>query len=110
MDEQGKHVDDLALSLIRTWVPIGVGSLVAWLATRGGLVLSPHASATAGVVAAGVCAAAYYAIARALEQVTGGGLIGRAGRALGRWMLGGVIPALSRQPVYAPPPVDEPRA
>lgn len=94
-----QRVSDLAVSLIRTWVPIGVGAALGWLATDGHLVVPPGASATVGAVAAGICAAGYYGLARALEQMTGQGLPARVARTVGRWMLGGIV----RVPVYVPP-------
>lgn len=94
---QTQKVADLAVSLIRTWVPIGMGALLAWIAASQHLPAVPAgASATAGAVAAGLCAGGYYALARALESVTGAGLPARAGRGLGRVMLGGVV----RTPTY----------
>lgn len=101
---QGPRVSDLAISLIRTWVPIAAGSVLAWLATRGWLQLPTETAATVGVIAAGICAAGYYSLARALEALPGDRLPARVGRRVGRFMLGGVIPALGRQPVYVPPP------
>lgn len=105
MSDSGR-VSDLAVSLIRTWVPIGVGALLGWVATAGHVVVPPGASATAGAVAAGVCAAGYYGIARLLERTTGVKIWARAARALGRYMLGGIV----RLPVYVEPvePVESP--
>ncbi|MDM4721170.1 hypothetical protein QTQ03_16760 [Micromonospora sp. WMMA1363] len=56
------------ISLIRTAVPVAVGALLAWLASRAGIVLDEGSSTalTAGVVAAAV--AVYYALVRALES------------------------------------------
>jgi hypothetical protein len=95
----GERVSDLAVSLIRTWVPIGVGALLGWVATAGHVVVPPGASATAGAVAAGLCAAAYYGLARLLERTAGTQVWPRVARALGRYMLGGVV----RVPTYVKP-------
>lgn len=51
-------------SLIRTIVPIAVGSLVGWLATRG---VEVDATAIIPTVDA-IVAAVYYAVVRAAEQ------------------------------------------
>lgn len=94
--EQRWRVSDLAKSLVRTWVPIAVGAVVAWLATRWGIVVPDGIAADAAVwVGAGMMAGYYYA-ARWLEQRRGRQLPARAARWLGRWMLGGVI----TQPAY----------
>jgi hypothetical protein len=54
-------------SLIRTWVPIGVGFVLALLGRKYGVVLDDASSAalTSGVAA--LAAAVYYVIVRALE-------------------------------------------
>jgi hypothetical protein len=97
-----QRVSDLVISLIRTWVPIGVGSALGWLASAGDVVVPPGASAATGALVAGLCAAAYYALARSLEQAAGTGAAARIGRGIGRFMLGGVV----RQPVYVAPAPD----
>jgi hypothetical protein len=65
-------------SLIRTWVPVGLGSLLAWAAVHWHIVVGPRASATIGVIAAGLVVAGYYALARLVE---------RRWPALGRWLI-----------------------
>lgn len=55
---------DVILSLIRTWVPIGVGYLVAW-----GL-LPSDLSDEATLAFAGLITAAYYGLVRLLESKT----------------------------------------
>ena len=57
---------DYVLSLIRTWVPIGIGVLVAWLAARG-IILDAETSTALVDALGGVAAAVYYALARLLE-------------------------------------------
>lgn len=98
----GQRVSDVAASLIRTIVPIVVGSVITWLAQHADIVIQPHWSATAMVWAQAAVIAGYYALGRFLERIKGTGAAQRAGRAIGRWMLGGVI----RQPVYTRPPTD----
>ncbi len=55
------------ISLIRTWVPIGVGAVAAWLLAHG---LGMDAATQTGLVAGltGLLAGGYYAIVRALES------------------------------------------
>lgn len=84
-DFTDQRVPDLVASLIRTWVPIGVGALLAWFAASRHVVLPAHASAALGAFAAAVCASAYYGLARWLEHARAGAL-----RSVGRYMLGGV--------------------
>lgn len=81
---------DIAISIIRTWVPILVGALVAWLAASEHIAIPPHASAAAGAAATAIVAAWYYTLARLLESARS-----PAVRSVGRYMLGGVVP-----PVY----------
>lgn len=92
-----RPVSDLAASFLRTYVPLGVGALLAFAATRWGLVLPSEASAGVGVAATAACVAAWYGLARFLERRRGDGWPAVAARTAGKWMLGGVL----RQPVYA---------
>lgn len=55
-------------SLIRTWVPVLVGSLITWALTHWNIVLPPDASSTLVTIVAGLVIAGYYALARALER------------------------------------------
>jgi len=59
-------VNALALSIIRTYVPIGVGALVSWFLTIG---LDIDADGQAGLIVflTGLSQAVYYAAVRALE-------------------------------------------
>jgi len=59
-------VNALAISIIRTYVPIGVGALVTWLLTIG---LEIDAEGQAGLIifGTGLLQAVYYAGVRALE-------------------------------------------
>jgi uncharacterized membrane protein (DUF441 family) len=62
-----KKMSDFITSQIRTYVPIVVGALVAWLATLG---LNLDASTQTGLVVAltGVTQALYYLIIRLIEK------------------------------------------
>ncbi len=60
-------MSDYVISLIRTWAPIIIGGLVSWLATIG-IDLDPDTQAGLIVALTGVIQAAYYALARWLEQ------------------------------------------
>lgn len=56
-------------SYIRTWVPIAIGSILAWLnANYSVLGLPEKPSATMVVVATGLTIAGYYALARLVEK------------------------------------------
>lgn len=88
-------MNDYVLSLVRTWVPVAVGSVLAWLASLG---LDLGAEAQVGLVTflTGLCIAVYYALARGLER---------------RWpALGTLLLGSSSKPVYAPPTPDAVRA
>jgi uncharacterized membrane protein (DUF441 family) len=80
-------MSDHFLALIRTWVPVGVGVVLAWLAARAGVVLDESSSAALASGVTGLAAAAYYALARVLES----------------WHpLFGVLLGAARQPRYEP--------
>jgi uncharacterized membrane protein len=57
---------DYFISLIRTWVPIAVGVVIAWLTAHG---VSTDPTVSAGFVAGftGLLSGAYYALVRLLE-------------------------------------------
>ena len=57
---------DYVPSLIRTYVPVGVGAVVSWLAVKG-LNVDPQTQIGITAAATAVLTAAYYAAARALE-------------------------------------------
>lgn len=61
-------LSNFVTSLIRTYVPIGVGALLAWLATTLGVVIDPSSQAGLVILAVGVLSAAYYWLARILER------------------------------------------
>jgi len=83
------------LSIIRTWVPVGVGAALTWLAANLGIVLDDDMSSTAAVVATALVVAAYYALVRALES---------------RWPWFGVLLGAARKPVYVEPVPDAVRS
>jgi hypothetical protein len=70
---------DLVVSLIRTYVPLAVGTLVAWLATKG---INLDVDAATGLTAflSAVFTGVYYLAARLLEQrwPEFGALLGKA--------------------------------
>lgn len=78
---------DLVVSLIRTVVPVIVGSVLGWLAARG-LDLGPEAAAGVIPAVTGLCIVGYYSAVRWLETRHS-----RAGLLLGR----------TAQPVYTRP-------
>jgi len=60
-------MSEFVLSLIRTWVPIGVGALISWLLSIG---VDAGAEASVGLTTAGtaIITALYYLIVRTLES------------------------------------------
>jgi uncharacterized membrane protein (DUF441 family) len=77
-------VSDLVISLIRTWVPTGVGVAVAWLSAYGFELSPENEVAIAGGIVAAV-AALYYWAARALEN---------------RWPAFGYLLGVAKAPAY----------
>lgn len=80
---------DRILSYARTYVPIAVGALFAWLASLG-LELDPEIQAGLVVALTGIIQAAYYALFRQLEK---------------RWPWAGVLLGSRAQPSYEVPAV-----
>ena len=80
-------MSDAIVSLIRTWVPVGVGAALSWLLTLG-VELDPDAQA--GLIAGltGVVIATYYGLVRLLER---------------KWPVFGVFLGTRRQPEYGKP-------
>jgi hypothetical protein len=60
-------MNDFATSLIRTFVPLIVGSIAAWLAARGINISSEDAAGLAAFLAA-VFAGLYYLLIRLIER------------------------------------------
>lgn len=80
------------ISLIRTWVPIGAGLLLAWAAVHWHILLPDRVSTGVAIVATAVAIAVYYAIGRLVE---------RRWPRVGRWLLTAGL--IAHQPVYARP-------
>jgi hypothetical protein len=59
---------DLVQSLIRTYVPYGVGIALAFLARHLGIVIDESTSATLVALAAAVASGAYYTLVRLVER------------------------------------------
>jgi len=78
-------LSDGVVSLIRTYVPLGVGLAVTYLARELGVVLDEDTSAMASSAAVAVVTAVYYAAARALES---------------RWPALGVLLGAAKTPSY----------
>jgi hypothetical protein len=60
-------MNELGPNLIRTYVPVIVGGVIAWLATRG-VKVNPATAAAVIVGMTSVITAAYYTAARVLEE------------------------------------------
>lgn len=72
-------MNNLVISLIRTYVPIIVGAIVAFLATKG-LSIDSDTQAAAVIAFTGIIQAVYYSLVRILEQKfpkLGGILLGK---------------------------------
>jgi len=61
-------MNDFITSLVRTWVPVGVGAFITWLATNYDIVVPKDASSSLVVGVAALVTAVYYAVARAIEK------------------------------------------
>ena len=59
-------MNNVVISLIRTWVPIIVGSVVSWLATRGWNI-DPTTSGGLIVFLTGLFSGVYYGLVRIME-------------------------------------------
>ena len=79
---------DTVLSLIRTYVPVAVGSFISWLVTLG-VVLDPTAEAGLITALTGLLIAVYYTVARLLEK---------------KWPFFGFLLGSKKQPEYVQPP------
>jgi uncharacterized membrane protein (DUF441 family) len=60
-------LNDTLIGLIRTWVPIGVGAVIAWF-TAQGLSLDAETQTAVIVALTGVTQAVYYSVVRLLEN------------------------------------------
>lgn len=79
-------------SIARTWVPIAVGSILAWINANWNITVPAGASSTFVIVATAATIAGYYGAARVLER--------RFPR-LGRWLL--ALNITKARPTYATP-------
>lgn len=77
-------MSDAIVSLIRTYVPVAVGALIAWFLTLG-LELDPETEAGLVTGFTGLIIAVYYTLVRLLEQ---------------RWPWVGALLGSTRQPQY----------
>lgn len=60
---------DQITSLIRTYVPLGVGIALSWLSRKVGFIVDEQSQLTLTTVFTGFATAAYYTVARLLEKV-----------------------------------------
>ncbi len=72
-------------SLIRTWVPIGIGLVLTWLAEHFNIVLDSNSQAGLSALAVAVLTAGYYALVRLLEH---------------KWPKIGILLGKAAKPVY----------
>lgn len=79
------------LSLVRTYVPVAVGALAAWLLSLG-VDLSAEAQTGLTVFLTGLIIAVYYTVARLLEK---------------RWPAFGFLLGSTKQPEYVNPPATD---
>lgn len=77
---------DTILSLIRTWVPVGVGAVLAWVATNWDIGVPDDASSSLVVGVTALAIALYYGVVRLLER---------------RFPWFGVMLGAKREPEYA---------
>lgn len=77
-------MNDLLVSLIRTWTPIAVGGVIAYLATKG-VDVDPEIELQAVAVGTSFVSAIYYAVARLLES---------------KWAVFGLLLGNRKEPTY----------
>lgn len=87
-------MNDFITSLIRTYVPVGVGAALTWLATTFSIIVPDDASAGLTLFIGALFTAVYYLLARAIEK---------AFPALGKLLVG---LGIGKAPEY-PPTVPE---
>jgi hypothetical protein len=80
-------ISSFVTSLIRTWVPVGVGMLLTWLASTLHIVIDPSSQAGLVALCVAVLSAGYYLLARLLERQF-------------PWL--GVLLGVAAKPVYPP--------
>lgn len=97
------RMPDVAVSLIRTWVPIVAGGIITAGAAAAGIVVDTNTSATVAAMVSAAVAGGYYGLARLLENVGATSRLGAIARTIGRYMLGGIVakPAYMTDAEYA---------
>lgn len=81
-------MNDYVISLIRTYVPVGVGAVASWLLVHYSLNVDPKTQAGITAVLTALITAGYYAGVRALEK---------------KWPALGVLLGHKAQPTYVKP-------
>lgn len=77
-------MSDLVVSLIRTYVPVVVGTVIAWLVAQG-IDVTPETEVQLVAGLTGIISAAYYGVVRLLER---------------RWPVVGYLLGSKKQPTY----------
>jgi hypothetical protein len=83
------NIGDVLVSHVRTYTPVAVGTLLAWVASRG-LDLTGYSNAV-NVFVVPIVIAVYYAGARLLER---------------KWPVFGLLLGSRRQPTYVQPVIE----
>lgn len=60
-------LNDYLLSLVRTWVPVGVGSVLTYLGVHYGILLPEDMSGQLAIGVTALVVGAYYTVVRGLE-------------------------------------------
>ncbi len=81
-------LSDTVISLIRTWVPVVIGAVLTFLATKLGIVVDEDSKTNAILAATAVVTSAYYAVVRLLEK---------------KFPWAGLLLGSRRAPAYTPP-------
>ena len=82
-------MNNVLVSLIRTWVPVGVGTVIGWVLSLGILDVSAEDQAEVTAVAVAAAISLYHALVRLVERKVP--WVG--------WFLG-----VAKQPEYVEPP------
>jgi len=61
-------ISNFAISIIRTYVPIGIGLVLTWVASSLRIVIDPSSQAGLVALCVAVLSAGYYFLARLLEK------------------------------------------
>lgn len=81
-------MSDYVTSLVRTWVPVLVGSMLAWLAVNLGFVVDEQTQTGIVLGLSGVLISLYYAVVRWAAK---------------RWPRAELLLGAAKQPTYQPP-------